>query len=197
MSGLTNWNQILRIHHLIWAIKFNTVHSFTLEDKYWVVISNSTLKETSGIITIPNWEDFETWDSTVDRGIAVGMLGGYSNRWSIRTSEDNGTVGISCWHIGSFGSIVNDLWERLSSEVKSHKFNDWSKSVVSCSNSEGSKSDFSDRCINNSFITEFFPESIRNLVCTVILSYFLTHKKDVFISPQLISHCGSQGLTQG
>ena len=104
----------------------------------------------------------------------MGMLSSDGDGWTVGTSENDWAVGVTSRHVSGFSSVVNDLTERLCREVKSHKFNDWSKSVVGSTDTQSSKSYLRDRSINNSLVAELLPETVRDLVRTVVLGNLLT-----------------------
>src|SRR3989338_4183882 len=123
------------------------------------------------------------------------MLSSNTSGSAIWTTKHHRRTHLPTRHIASFSSRIYDLIHSLHGEVESHKFNNRLQSRKRRTNSQTSETMLSDWRINHALSTKLVKQTLRNLICTVILSHLFANYKNIFISTHLFRHCFTKGFS--
>ena len=180
--GLADGDEEIRAVELLTNSEGSTIHELGLEADNGVIITNSGLEETLGILSIIRSNDLETGDGAIPSSKALRVLSSDSGSSTVATTENDGDVHLTTRHVAGLSSRVDDVINGLEREVEGHELANGTKTTHGSTNGETSETHLSNRGVDHTLGTILLPETLGNLVGTIVLSDLLTEKENSLIT---------------
>src|SRR5690606_27844824 len=89
-----------------------------------------------------------------------------------------------------------DLVDAHQREVERHELDDRTQAIHGGANTDTGETKLRDGRVNNAVRAEFVEHTLAHFVSAVVLSNFLAHKEDLFVSAHFFNQCFTKGLSE-
>jgi len=119
---------------------------------------------------------------------ALGVLGTDRGANTVDSAENNGAGEVTSGHVVGLGTGVDNMVNSLEGKVPGHEFNHRAEASKTSTNSNSSETSFSNRSVNDTFVTISVPHTLRDLVGSVVLSNLFADEENFLVTLDFVAH---------
>ena len=185
--------EVIHVRHFEGA----AIEYLVLEEDHRVRIADCALQKSLCIGGRIRLHDFQTGDLRIPSCVVLTVLRAHTSRRAVRAAEHNGAAHLTARHVQRLGGRIDDMVDRLHSEVESHELHDGAKPAKGRTDCDAREAVFGNWRVNDALASELVQQSLTDLVGALILSDFFTHEIDVFVARHFLGHRLAQCLAHG
>ena len=173
------------------------VEESVLHEADGVVITDRGNHEALGVIRSSGADDLEPRGvgQKILRGVRVGgtdVCAAISG-----ASDDHRDIDQSTRHVTDAAGVIDDLVEADIRKAPEHELDHGAKTHHGSTDAKAEEGGLADRGVDHALRSKTLPESLGNLVGTVVLGDFLTHEEDILIAGELFGKGVVESLAVG